>query len=354
MLVAGGGVALLAAVEGGYFATSWLPAGLGFAAAGALLVLSRHDARPIALLAILFLAGLGAIACWTTASAAWSIVPDASLREGARSTLYLVAALACVLAARGLLHGVVAAATLVGAFSLVDRLIVGPGHDAYESSLLAKPLGYANGLGLLVAMAAAACVVRALDAERLRSVTLLPLVVLIPVLALTGSRVAWIAGCAGTAIGSLLVYGKRRIAAICTVVCIAGLGVGLAISLPGQGERHAYWRVGRALAVERPVAGFGAGTYGSLYASSSAASRPAQDAHSLYLETLDELGITGLALLAGTLSLPLVGAFRMGAGVALLAREGKGGVAHAVPGITVLVPSLARELSGTDLEGVSP
>ena len=379
-------MALLAAADGGFFASSWLPAGLGFATA-ALLVLQRHERPLLRRATIAFLAGFGAIACWTTASATWSIVPDASLREGARSALYVIAAAAFAVAGRGLVRGLVAAATLIGGFSLLDRFVVGPSHDAFEGSLLAQPLGYANALGILAAMAGAACVARAATRGRAGGASLAPLAVLVPVLVLTGSRGAWIAGCAGAVGGWLLAQGRRQLAEVCALVCVTGLAVGLCVSLPGLGQRHAYWGVARASALDRPVTGTGAGSYESLYAASDLASAPARDAHSLYLETLDELGIVGLALLAGTMALPLLIAFRSGAasapaaaaylafvlhagidwdwempavtiaglaaGVSVLIRQAasKQSTEH---GRTVVVPFLAQELSGIDHERLRP
>jgi O-antigen ligase len=56
-----------------------------------------------------------------------------------------------------------------------------------------------------------------------------------------------------------------------------------------------------------PLRGQGAGTYELLYAKNRPSSRVSYDAHSLYLETLAELGIIGLLLVGGALAALLVG-----------------------------------------------
>ncbi len=60
-----------------------------------------------------------------------------------------------------------------------------------------------------------------------------------------------------------------------------------------------------------PVLGAGAGSYERYYLIHRTTTQQVQDAHSLYLETLAELGPIGLALLLAFLALPLVAAVRM-------------------------------------------
>ncbi len=172
------------------------------------------------------------------------------------------------------------------------------------------------------------------------------------------------------------------------MLCVTGLAVGPGHVAAGPGGARAYWGVARASVAQRPLVGSGAGSYGSLYTASDLASAPAQDAHSLYLETLDELGVVGLLLLAGTLALPLLGAFRseaasaspaaaaylvfllhagidwdwempavtvagLAAGVSVLLRQRRSNDCLE-PCRAVLVPSLARELSGIDHDRLRP
>jgi O-antigen ligase len=63
------------------------------------------------------------------------------------------------------------------------------------------------------------------------------------------------------------------------------------------------WRAHRAV-------GSGAGTYGQFWMAARSDRPKVDDAHNLYLETLGELGIVGLFLLAAALALPLAAAVR--------------------------------------------
>jgi hypothetical protein len=103
--------------------------------------------------------------------------------------------------------------------------------------------------------------------------------------------------------------GARR-AMLAVFVCVALVGAA-AIGRAGSTEpRASYWHV--ALHDEflaHPVLGSGAGTFGLYWVEHG---RPLQyggalDAHSLYLETLAELGPIGLLLLAGVVLIPLRG-----------------------------------------------
>ena len=61
---------------------------------------------------------------------------------------------------------------------------------------------------------------------------------------------------------------------------------------------------------ERPLAGWGAGTYEIVWYEDRPSEQIVRDAHSLYVETYSELGLVGLALLAAALVVPLVAAWR--------------------------------------------
>ena len=62
------------------------------------------------------------------------------------------------------------------------------------------------------------------------------------------------------------------------------------------------------MAAERPLAGYGAGTFEYVWYERRPTDKVLRDAHSLYLETFAELGAVGLGMLALALALPLVGA----------------------------------------------
>jgi hypothetical protein len=75
-------------------------------------------------------------------------------------------------------------------------------------------------------------------------------------------------------------------------------------SVSGNG-RSDYWRVALDLAGDHPLLGGGAGGYERRWLRERPTGFGARDAHSLYLETLAELGPLGLALLLAALAVPL-------------------------------------------------
>ncbi len=79
-------------------------------------------------------------------------------------------------------------------------------------------------------------------------------------------------------------------------------------SVSGNGRSQSIgvaWDTGR----ERPVFGYGAGSYEYLWYERRPSELIVRDAHSLYAETLSEIGSIGLMLLSLTLATPLVAAF---------------------------------------------
>lgn len=82
------------------------------------------------------------------------------------------------------------------------------------------------------------------------------------------------------------------------------------VSFSGSG-RSEYWRVALTTFASRPLIGHGAGTYARLWLMKRHLTLTVQDAHSLYLETLTELGVVGLLLLLAGLAVPLVAARRV-------------------------------------------
>ncbi len=77
------------------------------------------------------------------------------------------------------------------------------------------------------------------------------------------------------------------------------------LSASGNG-RSDYWRVARSMVSEEPLLGTGAGSFETHWFRERSVAFHARDTHNLYLETLAELGPVGLALLLGTLALPLL------------------------------------------------
>jgi O-Antigen ligase/Tetratricopeptide repeat len=76
-------------------------------------------------------------------------------------------------------------------------------------------------------------------------------------------------------------------------------------SLSGS-NRADYWRVAWRVYEDHPALGAGGGTYSRLWLRERRVPQPVQDAHSLYLEAMAELGPIGLALLLVALAAPFV------------------------------------------------
>ena len=79
----------------------------------------------------------------------------------------------------------------------------------------------------------------------------------------------------------------------------------------GGSGRYQFWGAALDAYASRPVEGLGAGNFGLYWSAHPGGPVPIQNAHSLYLETLAELGPVGLALVFGFLAVPaIVGARR--------------------------------------------
>src|SRR6185312_8451535 len=92
-----------------------------------------------------------------------------------------------------------------------------------------------------------------------------------------------------------------------SLLAVAAVGV-LVIAVGGAREpRISYYRVAWHEYLAHPVLGSGAGTFGRYWLTSGRVPElgGALDAHSLYLETLAELGPIGLGLVAAFLVYPL-------------------------------------------------
>ena len=80
-------------------------------------------------------------------------------------------------------------------------------------------------------------------------------------------------------------------------------------SLSGTG-RHETIGVAWHQATAHPLVGSGAGTFEILWYENRPSQQIVRDAHSLYVEMFNEVGVVGLALLVGMLCVPVVAAFR--------------------------------------------
>jgi O-antigen ligase len=330
--------------NGGYDASTWgwltlVP--LVAVAIALLLNLPRRPGRP----ALAFVGLLALFAAWAWVSIAWSDDVSASVLEGERLLVYVAAAAALVVLGQGraaeLLAGLLAAITLACAWALCLRAFGGAGsYDVASVSgdatrRLAAPLGYSNGLGLFAAIGILLALGLAL---RLRRPLLpAPVLVLGPALYFTYSRGAWLALGAGALGGFALA--RPRLPRRVVLVAVAGVAVGLTLALVRVGgptgaihefsqsgptvkadknrrlfslsgsSRAQYWHVAWREAEDHRWLGSGAGSFQRSWLRLRPAQLPVLDAHSLYLETLAEVGPVGLALLVALLTVPAVAAF---------------------------------------------
>lgn len=101
----------------------------------------------------------GLLAAVTALSMSWSIAPDSSLEEGARTFAYLAVFAAALMAGRiaprataPVLGGVLIAAVAVAGWALLTRIFPGDLGSAVLGARLAEPLGYWNALGSMAAL----------------------------------------------------------------------------------------------------------------------------------------------------------------------------------------------------------
>jgi O-antigen ligase len=303
---------------GGYLPRAWRLAGFALFALAAAALISRLRVV-VAGAEWCFLLGLGALAGWTAISTLWSDDPATSWLESERDLVYVAAVVAVFLIARRssvfqLLAGAAAGVTAVSAYGLGTYVIFDHPLNPIEGKLLFEPIGYANGFGIYTAVGIVLSVGLGLATrEKARLLALSSLAVLVPTLYLTGSRGAWLATGAGLIV--LLAFqwrGLPRFAAIlgplaviaAVLVALTSNPGGLAANLAGDNRPH-YWHVAWRQYQSNPLLGSGAGTFDEYWLRSQPTSF-ARDAHSLYLETLAELGPVGLVLLLATLGLPLL------------------------------------------------
>jgi len=293
--------AWLAADNGGFDATTWNLGLVLVCAVTLVVVLADGGARSTPHSAV-FVCALGLLTAWTALSYFWSDSPPLALVEAQRVALYFAVALAVVLMRRWLeprwlCAGVAGAATLIAVWNLV--LQIRGVANAAETGGGAAPVGYANSLALL-------CVIGAVAVLALPRPALVMLPALIGELVVQSSAGAWVA-LVVAAIAYLFATRPRTRAALAVVAVL--LAAAAPFALRGH-ERTAYWHVAVRQAKANPVAGSGAGTFADWWLRERSAPLSTKEAHSLYLETLAELGPLGLALVLAAFAMAIVGAFR--------------------------------------------
>jgi O-Antigen ligase len=118
-----------------------------------------------------------------------------------------------------------------------------------------------------------------------------------------------------------------------------GLGTGRLGSVAGQ-SRYQLWKAALNENGTRPLTGTGSGTFELWWARHNTTGESVRDTHSLYLQTLGELGIVGLVLLAAFLLAVLVGG---GRNVLRASPSGRSSLAAALAGCTAFFLTAAVE-----------
>jgi len=354
--------------DGGYYGHAYTALTVLLCAASLLAVLGRVTRRP-SRAAISTLASLGFLSVWIGLSALWA-VPGAGIElEARRSVLYLVALVSVLVIVdvrrrRAFVAGLLAAVVFVALVAVVMRAASGAPADRFYGSLLEEPVGYPNALAVLVAIG---CVLAlGLGARRdvpaaLTARATAPFLVF--VLGLTGSRGAALAcgvgialllvlapgttrrsiasgvvaalanggsawavvqwrgteGAALAAVGLATLVGawalasrswvlsRRRLAVVaCLLLCGSLAVVALRPPTLSSSYRVAYWRAAMDEAAEHPLLGSGAGSFSLSWREHRTVDLGVRDAHSLYVETLSELGPVGLLLVVSIVAVPLI------------------------------------------------
>lgn len=305
--VPAGALALILALafsNGGYGATAWGWSSAALAWTALLALALGRKVRP----GRAGLAALGALAAfvgWTALSAIWSqSVPQTAL--AVELGLVYLAGLAALLlvgspAARPALLGTGAlVATVVSVSSIVHTMNL---SVAFATGDRSYPIGYDNGAAAIIAIG----IVLVLGMARRWPLVLLLLAVLVPALLLLKSTGAL--GALALGLAAALACARPRLGLPLLGATIVAAAVALPLAIPGT-PRASYWRVGVHEVARAPLLGSGAGTFAQRWLRDRAKPRQTRNAHSLYLETLGEVGPVGLAALLAALAVPLVAGVR--------------------------------------------
>jgi O-antigen ligase len=206
------------------------------------------------------------------------------------------------------LAGVLCGGLFLGVLALAERFASPRPPDPFQGTLLFGPVGYANALGILVAVSLVLAVGFLLEpvGPSARVALLAAAGVSAAALLLTSSRGAWLATVVGLlALGALRARSRAGVAI--GVTALLGVCAVAAVAAPSisMGDRPAYWRAAASDASAHPLMGSGAGSFDDYWLVHRPIPAYVQDAHSLYLEAAAELGVVGLALLACALLVPL-------------------------------------------------
>jgi O-antigen ligase len=199
-LVAAVAIAVLGFKSGGYFPAMW--SWVTFALSWTLIVtLALRPPRSWSRRELALVAALVTLAAWTLLSAVWSVDPSQSVREAERTLLYAVVvttlfAVAQLRPVGELAAAVLTAVTVVSVYALGHYLFAAhPRPEGFEGFLLFRPVGYANAVGILAALALLLGLGFAIHASHrgARALAAAALVPLASTLVLTQSRASWLA-----------------------------------------------------------------------------------------------------------------------------------------------------------------
>jgi hypothetical protein len=221
----------LGSAQGGYFPSAWGWAALGLLWAAGLALVLRSSTR-LSSAERAFVVAWGGLAAWIALSIVWSRDLPQTVLELERVIVYVAAVLAAVVIARTrsahcVLGGLLAAISLISAFSLATRLFPGQlqVYDRNAVYRLAQPLGYWNGLAIFTAMGSLLALGFAARAHRpaARAVCAALVVMLLPTFYFTFGRSGWIALAAGLAV--VVLIDPRRLQLLTALLVIAPASV---------------------------------------------------------------------------------------------------------------------------------
>jgi O-antigen ligase len=234
----GGAVVAIGVFHGGYAPAWW-----GWSALLALwitmLMLVLRSGLVVERFGVGYVALVVALAGWTALTVTWSLSVPRTVLEVERDLVYVACTAAVVLGARvvgrrAIIIGLTSGLVVLVAFALFSYVVAPVTYDATQGYLLFRPLGYANALGGICALALPPVLALGVHDSRaaVRAAVGASAVVLFVALFLTQNRSAWLAaGCA------LVVWAVRTDSPVpavgrAAVLCTPGLfAVALASSL---------------------------------------------------------------------------------------------------------------------------
>jgi O-antigen ligase len=327
------GPTALAFASGGYFTDARLIAGLVVWSLVLLAMCASTSSLPRTTIARLALGSFALLTVWVAFSMLWAPLGGPALHDTQRMLLYLGALIAAsaLLRPQTALRAVepcLAFGTLaVIGYGLAGRFLPSLVHTTASASAggrLEQPLTYWNAQGALAAIGIVLCVHLCFDKTRSKFMRITSGIAVLPLslgLYLTYSRGALAALAVGLIVLVLLTRSGPQLQRfrLAIFIGLAILTIGSVITIavtenrpkttsPEFGanakrlrsvdsNRYAYWRVAMNEFTKHPIQGVGTGGFRVSWLAQRPFPEPVKDAHSLYIETLTELGLVGFALL---------------------------------------------------------